>query len=95
MAASLVDLVARGWKSDNGFRTGYLAKIEDDIRAEFPKSDIKGNPHVVSKMTAWKKCYNSLSRILSRSGVGFNTNGDYKIDIDDDQWAQCVAVCVC
>ncbi|KAG6415957.1 hypothetical protein SASPL_123378 [Salvia splendens] len=88
LAASLVELVARGWKSDNGFRSGYLTKIEDNIRAEFPKSDIKGQPHIVSKITAWKKNYTSLRGILSRSGVGFNADGDYKIDINDDQWEQ-------
>ncbi|KAL1563822.1 hypothetical protein AAHA92_06245 [Salvia divinorum] len=32
----------------------------------------------------------SLRGILGRSGVGFNVHGDYKIDIDDDQWAQVV-----
>lgn len=92
LAASLVELVARGWKSDNGFRSGYLAKIEDNIRAEFPKTDIKGQPHIVSKMSAWKKNYISLRSILSRSGVGFNADGDYKIDINDDQWEQVVRV---
>lgn len=92
LVSSLLELVARGWKSDNGFRAGYLQKIEDDIRKEFPNTDIKGTPHIVSKISAWKKNYNSLRGILSRSGVGFNLNNDYKIDIDDDQWAQVVAV---
>ncbi|KAG6400215.1 hypothetical protein SASPL_137040 [Salvia splendens] len=91
LVSSLLELVARGWKSDNGFRAGYQQKVEDDIRKEFPNSDIKGNPHISSKITAWKKNYNSLRDILSRSGVGFNVNNDYKIDIDDDQWAQVVA----
>ncbi|KAL1563231.1 hypothetical protein AAHA92_05721 [Salvia divinorum] len=50
------------------------------------------SPHVVSKITAWKMSYGSLRCILGRSGVGFNMNGEYKIDIDDDQWAQVVMV---
>ncbi|KAL1534751.1 hypothetical protein AAHA92_30891 [Salvia divinorum] len=90
LVASLLELVARGWKSDNGFRSGYLGKIEDSIRKKFPNSDIKGTPHVVSKISSWKKNYSSLRGILVRSGVGFNVHGDYKIDIDDDQWAQVV-----
>ncbi|KAL1564376.1 hypothetical protein AAHA92_06727 [Salvia divinorum] len=91
LIGSLLELVAGGWKSDNGFRSGYLGRIEDNIRKEFPKTDIKGTPHVVSKITAWKKSYGSLREILSRSGVGFNVDGEYKIDIEDDQWAQVVA----
>ncbi|KAL1536920.1 hypothetical protein AAHA92_29494 [Salvia divinorum] len=44
LIGSLLELVADGWKSDNGF-----------------------------------------------SGISFNADGEYKIDIDDDQWAQVVA----
>lgn len=29
LAETLLELVARGWKADNGFRAGYLTKIED------------------------------------------------------------------
>ena len=92
LAATLMELVARGWKSDNGFRSGYLTKIEDSIREEFPNSDLKGQPHITSKIGAWKKSYGLLRNILSRSGVGFNNDGQYKIDCSDDQWDQIVAV---
>ena len=92
LAATLVELVARGWKSDNGFRAGYLQKIVDSIRAEFPTSDIRGTPHVTSKLQAWKNNYNSLRKILARTGVGFNPHGDFKIDCDDEQWEQIVHV---
>ncbi|KAG6410839.1 hypothetical protein SASPL_128908 [Salvia splendens] len=33
-----------------------------------------------------KTSYTSLRNILERTGVGFSSNGDYKIDIDDEQW---------
>ncbi|KAG6428753.1 hypothetical protein SASPL_106790 [Salvia splendens] len=84
--------VGSGGPSDNGFRTDYLKKCEDSIRQEFPTSDIKGTLHIVSKLTAWKTSYTSLRNILDRTGVGFSSNGDYKIDIDDDQWEHVVKV---
>lgn len=86
------ELVALRWKSDNGFRPGYLSRIEEAIKKEFHHSDLKGNPHVTSKITQWKKSYYSLVNILGRSGVGFNSNGDYKIEVDNDQWDQIVNV---
>ncbi|KAL1549625.1 hypothetical protein AAHA92_17704 [Salvia divinorum] len=92
LVVALLELVALGWKSDNGFRAGYLKRIEDSVRKEFPSSDIKGTPHVTSKITSWKKSYNSLQGILSRSGVGFNVHNDFKIDCDDEQWAQIVQI---
>ncbi|KAG6397618.1 hypothetical protein SASPL_143788 [Salvia splendens] len=54
LATCLLDLVARGGKSDNGFRAG------------------------------------SLRNILSRTDVGFNPDGDHRIDCDDEQWEQIV-----
>ncbi|KAG6401513.1 hypothetical protein SASPL_138371 [Salvia splendens] len=37
-----------------------------------------------------KTSFTSLRNILDRTGVGFSSNGDYKIDIDDDQWEHVV-----
>ena len=92
LAVMLVELVSLGWKSDNGFRSGYLQKCEGSIRQESPKTDHKGTPHIVSKITSWKYSYSSLRNILERSGVRFSVNGDCKIDIDNDQWEQVVHV---
>ncbi|KAG6426932.1 hypothetical protein SASPL_111171 [Salvia splendens] len=91
LATTLLGLVADGWKSDNGFRSGYLTKIEDSLRAEFPNTDLKGTPHITSKISAWKKSYGILRAILGHTGIGFNADGDYKIHCTDEQWEQIVA----
>ncbi|KAG6394633.1 hypothetical protein SASPL_145222 [Salvia splendens] len=88
LVVTLKDLSTQGWKSDNGFRAGYLGKLEEAVKRHCPDSDIKATPHIVSKITAWKRSYYLLQGILSRSGVGFNTDGDYKIYCDHDQWSQ-------
>ncbi|KAG6410440.1 hypothetical protein SASPL_128500 [Salvia splendens] len=90
LATSLLGLVATRWKSDNRFRSGYLSKIEDSLRQEFPTTDLKGTPHIQSKISAWKKSYGLLRSILSRIGIGFNADGDHKIDCTDEQWEQIV-----
>ncbi|KAL1558606.1 hypothetical protein AAHA92_09050 [Salvia divinorum] len=87
---SMKELVANGWKSDNGFRVGYLKRIEEDLKRQNPNTDLKVHPHIWSKITTWKKNYVLLSSILNRSGVGFNERGDYKIECDEDQWAQII-----
>ncbi|KAG6399965.1 hypothetical protein SASPL_141453 [Salvia splendens] len=88
LMAAMKELAATGWKSDNGFRSGYLTRALEALKREFPKTDIVVHPHIKSKITSWKKNYYSLMQILDRSGVGFNADGEYKIDIDDEQWAQ-------
>ncbi|KAG6415545.1 hypothetical protein SASPL_122958 [Salvia splendens] len=59
LLTSLMELVVHGWKSDNGFRSGYLKKLEDDLRREFPTTDLKASPNITSKLQAWKKSYNN------------------------------------
>lgn len=70
-----------------------MQKIEDALRREFPNTDLKANPHIQSKMHTWKKIYGALSQVLSRSGIGFNLHGDYKIDCDEAEWSEILKVC--
>lgn len=86
LMSTLKDLVTHGWKSDNGFRGGYLQRIEKALTREFPRCGLKVALRINSKISQWRKSYSSLSMILEQSGVGFNMNEDYKIDCDDDQW---------
>ncbi|KAG6425018.1 hypothetical protein SASPL_115441 [Salvia splendens] len=69
---AMKDLMATGWKSDNGFKAGYLTRIENIMRQHLPNTDLRVHPHIKSKFTTWKKSYYLLDTILSRSGVGFN-----------------------
>ncbi|KAL8529328.1 hypothetical protein ACS0TY_006658 [Phlomoides rotata] len=69
----LKELVNKGYKSDNGFRTGYLIKCEEVLKADFPKTDRQASPHITSKLTSWKKSYSSLVTAHTTTGVGFNT----------------------
>ncbi|XP_057811553.1 uncharacterized protein LOC131025784 [Salvia miltiorrhiza] len=92
LIVALKELVALGWKSDNGFRAGYLSKLEEAMKKEFPTTDLKGMPYINSKVTTWKKTYSSLWNILKTSGVGFNVNGKHMIDCDDEQWENFVRV---
>lgn len=90
--ASLKELVATGWKSDNRFRQGYLQKLEESMRREFPNTDLRVSPQFTSKLHTWKKFYSAVGNILERSGVGFNNHGDYKIDCDEHIWSEIIKV---
>ena len=89
---ALKDLVTNRWKADNGFRAGFLTRVEEYIRREIPNTTVKAQPYISSKINTWKKFYNSLNSMLDRSGVGFNSDGDWKIECNDEQWAQIVKV---
>ncbi|KAL8497551.1 hypothetical protein ACS0TY_021038 [Phlomoides rotata] len=76
----LKDLVAHGWKFDNGFRTGYLVRCENAMKVAFPNTDLLATPHI----TSWKKSYGNIVTAQS-SGVGFNTTTG-ELDCTNEQW---------
>ncbi|KAG6430532.1 hypothetical protein SASPL_108602 [Salvia splendens] len=51
LVIALKDLVVSGWKSDNGFKGGYLTRIEEAMKRDFPKTDLKATPHISSKIS--------------------------------------------
>ncbi|KAL8549142.1 hypothetical protein ACS0TY_008123 [Phlomoides rotata] len=79
----LKELVKKGWKTDNGFRIGYLNKCEDTLKTDFAKTDLQVSPHITSKLTAWKMAYPPLVTAHTTSRVGFNTTTS-QLDCTDD-----------
>ncbi|XP_057773941.1 uncharacterized protein LOC130993179 [Salvia miltiorrhiza] len=90
LLAALKELVVQGWKSDNGFKAGYLGKLQEAVKNAFPGTDLRGTPHIHSKIQTWKKNYASLSYMLTKTGVGFNVDGKYMIDCDTELWNEIV-----
>ncbi|KAH6821233.1 hypothetical protein C2S53_008053 [Perilla frutescens var. hirtella] len=84
LIVALKEAVARGWKCDNGFRTGYLGLLEQHMLQAIPGNDLKAEPHIISKIHVWKKNYGSLSTMLSRSGFGWNES-THTIEVDSDE----------
>ncbi|KAL8464623.1 hypothetical protein ACS0TY_034212 [Phlomoides rotata] len=84
------ELVTKGWKTENGFKPGYLLKLEFEMLKKIPGTDLRANPHITSRITIWKKFHGSLQMMLNgNSGVGFNpTTG--LLDYHDDCWARIV-----
>ncbi|XP_073015632.1 uncharacterized protein [Primulina eburnea] len=88
---ALKELVNAGWKSENGFRCGYLTVLEKSIAQAFPNTDLRGNPHINSKIHVWKRTHASLLTMLSRSGIGWNET-EKRIEATDETWDSFVKV---
>ncbi|KAL8485671.1 hypothetical protein ACS0TY_027815 [Phlomoides rotata] len=82
---ALNDLVLRGHKCDNGFRSGYLTLLENALVVKFPGTDLKGEPHINSKMHVWKRQYVCLRNMLGISGVGLNST-TFHVDALPEVW---------
>ncbi|KAL0303182.1 UNVERIFIED_CONTAM: hypothetical protein Sradi_6186300 [Sesamum radiatum] len=68
----LKEIVRTGWKSDNGFQTGYLGVLEQLLNKACPNSGLKADPHISSKIHVWKKTYGCINDMMDRSGFGWN-----------------------
>lgn len=84
--------VSKGWKFENGFKTGYLGVLEQHVAQHFPNTDIKADPHIASKIHVWKKNYGTLATMLTRSGFGWNDTTHIIEVVDDQVWADYVKV---
>ncbi|KAL8465815.1 hypothetical protein ACS0TY_035065 [Phlomoides rotata] len=82
---ALNELVSRGNKCDNGFRYGYLLLLENMLALKFPGSDLKGEPHINSKIHVWKRQYVCLKNMLGLSGVGLNST-TYHVEVLLEVW---------
>ncbi|KAG8377702.1 hypothetical protein BUALT_Bualt08G0060300 [Buddleja alternifolia] len=68
LADAMKDLVIRGYKVDNGFKSGYQNLLEQAMMQAFPSTTLKAEPHINSRITVWRKNYASISTMLTRSG---------------------------
>ncbi|KZV46920.1 hypothetical protein F511_06162 [Dorcoceras hygrometricum] len=85
LVTALKDVITKGWKSENGFKVGYLNLLETAMHAAIPGCTLRGNPHINSKVHVWKKTYSTLVTILGKSGVGWNDT-DNTIEATDETW---------
>ncbi|KAL7199745.1 hypothetical protein ACSBR2_021951 [Camellia fascicularis] len=80
---ALVSIVNEGMKVDNAFKAGYLVRLETKLADILPGTDLRGCPHIESKIKIWKKHYNSVSGMLATSGFGWNDTKK-RIDVKSD-----------
>lgn len=55
------------------------------MRAALPGTNLRGNPHINSKIHVWKKTHGILVTILRKSGVGWNDT-DKTIEATGETW---------
>ncbi|GFQ06669.1 hypothetical protein PHJA_002810900 [Phtheirospermum japonicum] len=87
LVEGLKDLLLRGWKADNGFKSGYAMIPEKHMQQHFPGTNIKAEPHITSKIHVWKKNYASLSMMQSRSGFGCNDTSNTITIEKEELWS--------
>ncbi|KAL2894720.1 Neuron navigator 3, partial [Bienertia sinuspersici] len=58
------------WKSENGFKNGYMNKLEQLIKSVFPNCGLNATPHIELRIKHWSEKYSAMAKMLSISGFG-------------------------
>uniref|UniRef100_A0A803N0B5 Myb/SANT-like domain-containing protein n=1 Tax=Chenopodium quinoa TaxID=63459 RepID=A0A803N0B5_CHEQI len=78
------------WKSESGFKSGYMNKLEEMIKFVLPNCGLKADPHIESRIKHWAEKYSAMAEMLSTSGFGWDS--DKKIlQVEKtvfDEWAK-------
>ncbi|KAK9160524.1 hypothetical protein Syun_006865 [Stephania yunnanensis] len=70
----MVEMVASGvYKSDNGFKPGYLTKVEEALNTTCLNSGIKARPHIESRLKSLKKDWFIVNDMIC--GIRHGTSG--------------------
>ncbi|XP_031116590.1 uncharacterized protein LOC116020246 [Ipomoea triloba] len=60
-------------KGENGFKTGYLLRLEKMLHLRFSGTNIKATPHIESRYKLLKKHFLAIQEMLNKgSGFGWN-----------------------
>ncbi|KAK6130956.1 hypothetical protein DH2020_035304 [Rehmannia glutinosa] len=83
---ALKELVAQGYKCDNGLKAGYQHLLERSLFQAFPGTELRAEPHIASKLTVWKKKYASICMMMRKSGFGWDDSNNQIIVKEDAIW---------
>ena len=56
------------WKCENGFRNGYMVRLEEIIGKALPRSGLKATPHIDSRLKTLVSKFRAIAQMLSTSG---------------------------
>ncbi|KAJ0492934.1 putative Myb/SANT-like domain-containing protein [Helianthus annuus] len=60
------------YKSDNGFKPGFLQHLEACLKESLPESGILAKPHIESRMRTMRKDWQAVYDLLNTSGFGYD-----------------------
>lgn len=60
------------WKSENGFKSGYMNRLEAMLIEKMPGCDLKAEPHIESRLKHWSEKYCAIAEMLGTSGFGWD-----------------------
>ncbi|KAI3807117.1 hypothetical protein L1987_23041 [Smallanthus sonchifolius] len=96
LVASMLDVLNSGsnYKSDNGFKPGFINAVEQQLAILLPEAGIKAKPHIESRIKTMKSDWSVVHDMLSwnnTSGFGWDYNNNM-LDAPQPVWQAYIQV---
>ncbi|KAL3644955.1 hypothetical protein CASFOL_010135 [Castilleja foliolosa] len=49
------------WKSENGFKNGYMKRLEETLMEKIPDCGLKAEPYIESRLKYWSEKYCAMA----------------------------------
>lgn len=59
----------QNWRTNNGFKIGYLTQLQRSMVEKIPNYKIIGDPHIKYRMMTLKAQFRQIKEMRSQSGV--------------------------
>ncbi|KAL8547768.1 hypothetical protein ACS0TY_007197 [Phlomoides rotata] len=92
LARAMEKIILDGWKTENGFKNGYLKQLEKEIKKIDPQTDLRSEPHISSRVHAWKRYQQTISAIIDKSGMSWDSTKFQIVVENEDVWADYIKV---
>ncbi|KAI8559893.1 hypothetical protein RHMOL_Rhmol04G0211300 [Rhododendron molle] len=79
------ELVGDKWGAENGFKCGFFNHVEKELEKFLPRTDLKANPHIDSKVKYWKVMWAKIVDITGLSGFEWD-DVNKRIVVEKDIW---------
>ncbi|KAL8528720.1 hypothetical protein ACS0TY_006247 [Phlomoides rotata] len=92
LAHAMETIIQAGWKNENGFKSGYLKLLEKEMKKMDPHSDLRAEPHISSRVHAWKRYHATITSIIDKSGMSWDSINSQIVIENEDLWADYIKV---
>ncbi|KMS94809.1 hypothetical protein BVRB_015120 [Beta vulgaris subsp. vulgaris] len=78
------------WKSESGFKSGYMNKLEQMMKRELLDCGLRAYPHIELRIKHWSEKYSALAEMLSLSGFAWDAENKM-LQVEKkvfDEWAK-------
>ncbi|XP_058181315.1 uncharacterized protein LOC131299752 [Rhododendron vialii] len=88
LLAAMMECICDKYKAHNDFKPCYFNEVEKELKKRLPRTTLKAQPNIESKVKNWKDKYAVITDITRLSGFGWNHTTNSIVVDDENVWKE-------